>query len=128
MKSSWMKLDLGLLPLKLALCTDDERYQRFMSAIGVGQSTVWLQGGCDATTHQLQSPDNHLSIVVCVDAGHTLNPIEIACLIVHEAVHVWQFYVDYYGEDKPGSEHEAYSIQIITQRLMESYVEQKFKE
>ena len=50
--------------------------------------------------------------------------IVVAGLLVHEAVHVWQFHVETLREENPGDEQEAYSVQWISQQLMWSYVEQ----
>ena len=47
----------------------------------------------------------------------------IVGLIVHEAVHVWQFVRENIGESNPSSEFEAYAIQAISQELIEAYSE-----
>jgi hypothetical protein len=47
--------------------------------------------------------------------------VEIAGILVHEAVHIWQEYCDFYGEDKPGREQEAYAIQFIAHELMTEF-------
>jgi hypothetical protein len=42
-------------------------------------------------------------------------------MLVHEAVHVWQFHCENIGEREPSIEFEAYSIQAVSQFLMEAY-------
>lgn len=37
--------------------------------------------------------------------------------IVHESVHVWQKIMEYMGEDNPGIETEAYTIEYIVKEL-----------
>ena len=54
-----------------------------------------------------------------------LSGVQIAAMLVHEAVHVWQTIRRSIGETSPSSEFEAYSIQHIAQELMSRYVELK---
>jgi hypothetical protein len=41
--------------------------------------------------------------------------------ILHESVHVWQAIMQYMGEDNPGIETEAYTIEHIAKQLMLEY-------
>lgn len=50
-------------------------------------------------------------------------PIQIAALIVHEAVHIKQAILESVGEDNVGHETEAYLVQRIAQDLMYMYAE-----
>lgn len=43
--------------------------------------------------------------------------VELYGLLVHEAVHIWQQYCDFYGETTPGREQEAYAVQAVFQEL-----------
>jgi hypothetical protein len=74
----------------------------------------------NATVHHAHSDHGQIAIV-CLGDVRDQNPIEIAGLIVHESVHVWQEWCDYYGETNPGREQEAYAIQSISQELMAEY-------
>ncbi len=47
--------------------------------------------------------------------------IEEYGLLLHEAVHVWQFVKRRMGEREPSVEFEAYSIQAIAQDLFEMF-------
>lgn len=84
----------------------------------------WVTEGKIATQHFLGAGDDGSPVcVVCLDLDRCrdFTPIEVACLLVHEAVHVWQTYRDHIGEDRPSHEFEAYSIQAISLRLMDAY-------
>ena len=59
--------------------------------------------------------------MVCVDALDGRNGVEVAGMLVHEAVHIWQEWCDHYGETNPGREQEAYAIQAISQELMAEF-------
>jgi hypothetical protein len=66
---------------------------------------------------------NELCAIVSLSkvAQENRNAIEMAGLLVHEAVHVWQAYAEHMGEERPGEEQEAYAIQSISQSLMAEY-------
>ncbi len=59
--------------------------------------------------------------MVCLRETEGRKPVEVAGLLVHEAVHVWQAYADHIGEAQPGREQEAYAIQCIAQELMAEF-------
>ncbi|MBO1280185.1 hypothetical protein [Acinetobacter nosocomialis] len=58
-----------------------------------------------------------------VQIGDTSNKdqIQVYGLLLHEAVHVWQFVKRRMGEREPSVEFEAYSIQKIAQDLFEMF-------
>ncbi len=66
---------------------------------------------------------NDAVVVSINDEG--LSVEEAYCILVHEAVHVWQHYADLIGEDKPSYEFEAYQIQEICKNLFAMYSDMK---
>lgn len=105
----------------LALCTSDAEYREAVAHMDVDGAGPWLNPGADATMHTFVTEAGNLACLVCLGntEGHT-GP-QVAAMLVHEAVHVWQQFRDSIGEKAPSSEFEAYSIQAIAQRLMEQY-------
>lgn len=110
----------------LALVLNEQEYLREMRAKNVDYSQMrpWVCEGATATTHVLTRPDYGVACIVCMREQEGATGIEIAALLVHEAVHVFQAWCDVMGEHKPSAEFQAYSIQSISERLMHSYVQQ----
>ena len=110
----------------LTLVLNERDYQRAMThfKVPVGERASWVRPRADATAHMLDHPDSGLACVVAMRTREGLTGIEIAGLLVHEAVHIFQEWCSHHGEAKPSAEFEAYSIQPIAQRLMASYAEQ----
>jgi hypothetical protein len=75
-----------------------------------------------ATTHILTNQKSELVCIVTMQGWEEREPIEVAGLLVHEAVHVWQEYCHRIGEQNPATEQEAYGIQCISQELMAEFV------
>lgn len=81
-------------------------------------------GHANATAHFMDNKDGSLACMVTLGCWAGRSPVEVAGLLVHEAVHVWQHYCDRIGERRPGDEQMAYGIQCIAQELMQSFSEQ----
>lgn len=106
----------------LTLCLSEKEFKSALKALRISENPPWiLNDHADATVHHLFSVKGDQACVVCLRDTHGRNPIEVAGLLVHEAVHIWQEYCDYYGERNPGREQEAYAIQAISQELMAEY-------
>ncbi len=121
----WLDRDLILGPY-LMLATNEQEFRDAMRHMEQAWSDhdPWVNKGADATTWSFCNPKGERVCVVCLRNDKDRSPIEIAGVLVHEAVHVWQEYRDGVGETKPSSEFEAYSIQAIAQRLMTAYRDQ----
>ena len=75
----------------------------------------------DATTHLLANHRGETIAVVALGDTTGRSSVEIAGLLVHEAVHIWQTHRENIGETHPGREQEAYAVQGIAQELMAEY-------
>ena len=113
--------------ISYALCLDPADYQREMRRLKVENPTPFLIEGKPATTHffHLKEHKGESSVaIVCLGDCGDRDPISVATLLVHEAVHIWQEECEGMGEDCPGNEIEAYAIQRISTNLMRAYAEQ----
>ena len=77
-----------------------------------------------STCFTLENNKGDLCAVIALSCNvqNHCSAIEIAGLLIHEAVHVWQAYAaDSINEKYPSSEQEAYAIQGISQELLAEY-------
>lgn len=85
----------------------------------------FTQEGAAATTWEFKTPRGPTCIVCFKDprlsVGRPLDGWEIASLLVHEAVHIWQTHCKAIGESRPAVEQEAYGIQYIAGELMREF-------
>lgn len=107
----------------LALCLSEKQYLKAMAHCNVKHPAPWINEGSNATTHVL-TRDGEVTCVVCIQKTER-NPTEIAGLLIHEAVHVWQQYLIRIGERNPGDEQMAYGIQSIAQELLHEYARKR---
>ena len=105
----------------LTLCFSEEEFYSALDKISVRDRPAWVSPGADATTHHANNPKGELVSIVCIRGWERISGNEIAGLLVHEAVHVWQEYVSVMGESAPGREQEAYAIQAVAQELMAEF-------
>lgn len=121
-------LDRGLIVgPHLALVLSEKDFHKLMDSSGVpvGSRGPWIGShGSDATTHILENNRGETACIVALNAMPGATGIQIAGVLVHEAVHIFQAWCKIHGERSPSSEFEAYSIQSIACELMESYAEQ----
>lgn len=112
--TNWLDRFLVVGP-HLALCTSQEEFETALHHLKVDPVTAgsWIVGG--GTTHTFEKDDGGMTCIVCVKLKDIKKrPIcEVANILVHEAVHVWQQHCSEIGERNPSVEFEAYSIQAI---------------
>lgn len=122
MKPRWLDRRIAAPGPYLTLCLSEEEYDAALAHLKCKHYGPWISTPqASATTHHLNNPDGNLCCIVCLEDPSGRTPIEIAGLLVHEAVHIWQEYCLFYGEKSPGMEQEAYAVQSIAQELMAEY-------
>lgn len=107
----------------LALCLTQAQFDVVCKRLRIPPMPYIKNDYSNATAHYI-SASRGLTVVVCLRDFEGRNPIEVAGLLVHEAVHVWQEYASRIGEDHPGREQEAYAVQAISQELMAEFARQ----
>lgn len=122
MKTKWLDRRIAAPGPYLALCLSESEFKDALKRLKITHSSPWLNAGADATTHCFTNPDGKpLCVVALAPSPPSRTPVEVAGLLVHEAVHVWQEYAASIGEHNPGREQEAYGIQNIAQELFTEY-------
>ena len=121
-KTQWLVRRIAAAGPHLALVLSQLEFDAALLHCGVPPGVAWLQTPhSDATAHWLTNQKGELVCVVALGPYDGRNAIEIAGLLVHEAVHVWQQYAERIGERNPGVEQEAYAVQCIAQELMAEF-------
>lgn len=123
----WCDREMVRCPLRYGLATTEKSYHEELRRLKVPEkdwSPFISTTHSHATTHIFDSPKHGVAIIVCIRPGPGRTGIEIAGLLVHEAVHIWQEACSNIGEREPSPEFEAYSIQAIAQGLLWQYRDQ----
>lgn len=121
-KPRWLDRRIAAPAPYLTLCLSDGEFRAALQHIEAADSPAqWVTPGADATTHHYQNAAGSAVCIVCLSGHEGRDPVEVAGLLVHESVHVWQEYADRIGETRPGSEQEAYAVQSIAQELMAEF-------
>lgn len=118
-KTAWLDRRIGRAGPFLALCLSQAEFDVAVRHLKLA-APPYLNRGANATMHAFDGPAG-LACIVCLDGRGGRSGVEIAGLLVHEAVHVWQVWCDDIGELEPGREQEAYGVQAIAQELMAEY-------
>lgn len=121
MKNRWLDRHIAAPGPFLTLCLSENEFQQAMRILGIKRHNGWINPSADATTHIYTNKESRLCCIVCLNDFAGRDPIKVAGLLVHEAVHVWQAYAERIGEDLPGIEQEAYAVQAISQELMAEF-------
>lgn len=119
---NWLDRRIAAPGPLVTLCLSADEFQVVRKHVRAPDANPWIKTPqADATAHYFESDELGLCVAVCLSNLQNRSSIEIAGLLVHEAVHVWQEYAAYIGEVQPGAEQEAYAIQSIAQELMAEF-------
>lgn len=119
----WCGRTLVTNPYFVGLCTCEADFQKELRRLKVPVKdwpTFNASTHANATVHFFES-DTGKTAIVCMTPRPDKEGIQLAAMLVHEAVHIWQGIRDELGEKTPSAEFEAYSIQAISQNLMQAY-------
>lgn len=127
MKIKWLDRRIAAPGPYLCLVLSKADYLAAMMHCKIEHPAKWVgdEGGpAHARCYFLEHPKHGTVVVVGLHSWRGRDPIEVAGLLVHEAVHIWQEYADLIGERHPGCEQEAYAVQAIAQELMADFARQ----
>ena len=125
MTIQWVRRVLMENTYYVALCTTEKSFRKELKRLELPREDwpTFTSKNANATCHFLEWCDSKKIVIVCLGDCTGRTPIEIAGLLVHEAVHIWQARHEDIGEKTPSHEMEAYAIQRIAIELMAAYAE-----
>lgn len=122
MKTKWLDRRISAPGPYLALCLSEAEFYAALRHAKARYQSNWISTPqANATAHFLPNSDGELCCIVCLGPHENRSAIEIAGLLVHESVHIFQEYCAHIGEDHPASEQQAYGIQSIAQELLSEF-------
>lgn len=125
--SVWIDTTLAKAFCYVGLCTTEKLFHKQLRRMKMPRDqwpSFLLNQHANATAHQFEQPDGKFCVIVCMHPNLDRSGVVVAGLLVHEAVHIWQWHRESIGEKAPSSEYEAYAIQNLSQGLMEAYTAQ----
>lgn len=125
--TAWLDRMLTQCAYHYCLCTSEKQFHEELRRMDVPEWkwSQWLSPDMHATTHPFIHEGKPIAIVCIKPDLERYTGIQVAALLAHEAVHIWQRHASYIGSHNDhGDEEEAYAIQNITLALLESFAEQ----
>lgn len=125
MTSKWIDRTLISSPYCIGLCISEKDFLDELERLNVPENDrpYFVQSNKDAAVHFFKQTDTrNLCALVCIKPrNNKIDPNALIGLLIHEADHIWRAICDELGETFPSKEFEAYSLQAISQRLIEKY-------
>jgi hypothetical protein len=125
MKKSLVKwIERGWQPVFIGFCPSEKAWKREMKRMRVENSPYPESPGCCV---RFRTYDNKTVVLITINYDDAKDHNFIAGILVHEAVHAFQYVCEAIGEQSPSKEFEAYSIQVIAHHLLSAYAETRGK-
>ena len=122
MRPTWLGRRVAAPGPCLTLVTSQDEFDAVLRHFKMPLGTPYMSSArADATAHFFDDQRGDSVAVVALGDTTGRSGVEIAGLLVHEAVHIWQTHRENIGETHPGREQEAYAVQGIAQELMAEY-------
>lgn len=126
---TYLNRSVHTLACKVGLITSENTLHSEMARLGVPRRD-WPQmneGATLAAVHYYSHNESgdELALIVVGDLSHKTG-IEIACILAHEVVHVWQHHCNLINEPNPfaSKEFSAYGIQWLLESVLTEYRKQ----
>jgi hypothetical protein len=124
-RDRWMGRCLIEVPFYWALCLSEQAFHAELRMLKVPKNSwpAWVRAGKDGACHWFDKTgsDGTDCAIICMRDTDKHTPIEVAGLLVHEAVHVWQEVRGRMGDQIASAEFEAYAVQRLVMNLMDAY-------
>lgn len=119
----WLDRSLIVSGYYFGLCTSKEDFQRELARLAVPRDNWprFNKSPKHASVHYFEKGDGKQCAIVTIQPGRDKTGVQIAALLVHEAAHIWRAIREDMNEKEPSAEFEAYSLQAISQELMQAY-------
>lgn len=118
----WLGRDTVRAPY-LTLCLSEQEFVAAAKHCDITSPGEWMdEDRHKAVTHTWGLKNGRMVCVVCLSPKWPdADPVDVACTLVHEAVHVVQRLCDSIGEGEPGREFEAYAVERVSEQLMREF-------
>lgn len=126
MKVKWLDRNLFMSPYYYGLATTEATFYAALKSAKVPRED-WpadvLGEHSNATVHYVKNTKGQRIALVFIKPKKDTTGVQIAALLVHEAMHIWRRIREDVGEWQPSREFEAYAMQCISQELMQAYAD-----
>jgi len=114
-------IDRGWQPVYIGFCPSEKAWKHAMKRMGMPNEPYPTTDG--RVTSFMR--EGKCSCIMTLGDGceKRVNPVQIAAVIAHEAVHVKQEICRHIGEESPSIEFEAYAVQAIFQGLYQAWLD-----
>lgn len=120
----WLDRALVVSPYYYGLCLSEKDFQKELKGLKIPRDewpAFLASKSADATAHFFESGDGKRCCIITLGSVKGRSVAQVHSMLVHEAVHLWQEIREDIGERRPSPEFEAYAVQSLAQRLIESY-------